>query len=123
MVFTENGKKSRNKEIKNYINVLVAVDIVYRWFLCKDFFRWLSDNGYDWVTKCKRNTALFKLSGYDWNGELRYVPVNPGKLLALVYEQLIGTGKAGEIASVSIPDIYIKMPKMMPNKKDVMVRK
>jgi len=28
MVFTENGKKSRNKEIKNYINVSVAVDIV-----------------------------------------------------------------------------------------------
>lgn len=28
MVFTENGKKSRNKEIKNYINVSVAVEVV-----------------------------------------------------------------------------------------------
>lgn len=27
MGFTENGKKSRNKEIKNYINVSVVVDI------------------------------------------------------------------------------------------------
>lgn len=98
----------------------VAMD---RWFLCKDFFRWLSDNGYDWVTKCKRNTALFKLSGYDWNGNPRYVPVNPGKLLAIVYEQLIGTGKAGQISSVSIPDIYIKLPQMMPNKKGILVRK
>ncbi len=28
MVFTENGKKPRNKEIKNYINVSVAVEVV-----------------------------------------------------------------------------------------------
>jgi hypothetical protein len=28
MVFTGNDKKSRNKEIKNYINVSVVVDIV-----------------------------------------------------------------------------------------------
>jgi hypothetical protein len=28
MVFTENSKKTRNKEIKNYINVSVAVEVV-----------------------------------------------------------------------------------------------
>ncbi len=49
--------------------------------------------------------------------------MNPGKLLAIVYDQLIGTGKAGELASVSIPDIYIKLPKNMPNQKGIMVRK
>jgi hypothetical protein len=67
---------------------------INRWFLCKDFFQWLRDNGYDWVTKCKKNTALFQLIGTDWNGKPRYVPVNPGKLLTIVYSQLIETGKA-----------------------------
>jgi hypothetical protein len=80
----------------------VAMD---RWFLCKDFFQRLNSNG------------------YDWNGKPRYVPVNPGKLLAMMYNQLIGTGKAGEIASVSIPDIFIKLPEMRPNKKGIMKRK
>ena len=98
----------------------VAMD---RWFLCKDFFQWLNSNGYDWVTKCKRNTALYQLSGTDWNGKPRYSPVNPGKLLAIVYNQLIKTGKPGDLASVSIPDIYIKLPEMKPNKKSKMVRK
>jgi hypothetical protein len=98
----------------------VAMD---RWFLCKDFFQWLNSKGYDWVTKCKKNTALYQLSGTDWNGKPRYSPVNPGKLLAIVYNQLIETGKAGEIASVSIPDIYIKLPEMRSNKKGKLVRK
>lgn len=104
----------------SHARLWVAMD---RWFLCKDFFQWLSSNGYDWVTKCKRNTALYQLSSTDWNSKPRYVPVNPAKLLAIVYNQLIGTGKAGELASVSIPDIYIKLPEMRPNKKGIMVRK
>lgn len=91
--------------------------------MCKDFFQWLSANSYDWVTKCKGNTALYQPSGTDWNGKPRYVPVNPGKLLAMVYNQLIETGKTGEIASVSILDIFIKLPEMRPNKKGIMVRK
>lgn len=94
-----------------------------RWFLCKDFFQWLNSNDYDWVTKCKRNTALYQLRGSDWNGKSRYSPVNPGKLLAIVYNKLIETGKAGQIASVSIPDIYIKLPEMEPNKKGKLVKK
>ncbi len=81
----------------------VAMD---RWFLCKDFIQWLNSNGYDCVTKCKKNTVLFQLSGTDWKGKPRY----PGKLLAIVYNQLIENGKAGEIASVSIPNIFIKLP-------------
>jgi len=40
-----------------------------------------------------------------------------------VYNQLIKNGKAGEIASISISDIYIKLPEMRPNKKGIMVRK
>jgi hypothetical protein len=35
----------------------VAMD---RWYLCKDFFNFLLANQFDWVTKAKRNTALYK---------------------------------------------------------------
>jgi hypothetical protein len=31
-----------------------------RWFLCKKLFIWLSDRNFDWVTKAKRNTVLFR---------------------------------------------------------------
>lgn len=35
----------------------VAMD---RWYLCKNFFSFLEENNFDWVTKAKRNTALFR---------------------------------------------------------------
>jgi hypothetical protein len=35
----------------------VAMD---RWYLCKDFFAFLESHQFDWVTKAKRNTALFR---------------------------------------------------------------
>lgn len=98
----------------------VAMD---RWFLCKDLFQWLVANNFDWVTKCKRNTALYQLSGYDWNNNPRYSPVKPAQLLAKVYPTLIKTGKPGECASISIPDIYIKLPELKPNKKGTLVKK
>ena len=78
----------------------VAMD---RWFLCKDLFQWLVANNFDWVTKCKRNTALYQLSGYDWNNNPRYSPVKPAQLLAKVYPTLIKTGKPGECASMMHP--------------------
>ncbi|WP_245280929.1 transposase [Desulfitobacterium hafniense] len=102
------------------VRLWVAMD---RWFLCKDFFQWLNSNGFDWVTKCKRNTALYQLSGYDWNNNPRYSPVNPRQLLEKVYPILIKTGKPGECVSISIPDIYIKLPVMKPNKKGRLVKK
>lgn len=98
----------------------VAMD---RWFLCKDLFQWLHSNNFDWVTKCKRNTALFQLSGYDWNNNPRYSPIKPAQLLTKVYPRLIKTGKLGECVSISIPDIYIKLPVMKPDKKGKLVKK
>lgn len=102
------------------VKLWVAMD---RWFLCKDLFQWLVSNSFDWVTKCKRNTALYQLSGYNWNNTPRYSPVKPALLLAKVYATLINTGKPGECVSVSIPDIYIKLPVMKPNKKGNLVKK
>ena len=98
----------------------VAMD---RWFLCKDLFQWLVSNNFDWVTKAKRNTALYQLSGYDWNNNPRYFPVNPSQLLAKVYQRLIRTGKPGECVSIGIPDIYIKLPKVKQNKNVKLVKK
>ncbi len=31
-----------------------------RWFLCKKFLVWLAFQDFDWVTKAKRNTVLFR---------------------------------------------------------------
>jgi hypothetical protein len=98
----------------------VAMD---RWFLCKELFQWLTSNNFDWVTKCKRNTALYQLSGIDWNGKKRFSPVNPAQLLSKVYPQLMKSGKGGECVSVSIPDIYIKLPEMQMNKKGKWAKK
>ncbi|MGL6121389.1 MAG: transposase [Fusobacteriaceae bacterium] len=102
------------------VKLWVAMD---RWFLCKDFFQWLNSNNFDWVTKCKRNTALYQLSSYDWNGKPRYSPVKPSILLSQVYEQLLRSGKGGECVSVNIPDIYIKLPVLVENKKGTIVKK
>jgi len=83
----------------------------------------LNSNNFDWVIKCKRNTALYQLSGYDWNNTPRYFPVKLAQLLAKVYPILIEMGKPGECVSISIPDIYIKLPVMKPNKKGRLVKK
>jgi hypothetical protein len=44
-------------------------------------------------------------------------------LLAKVYQRLIRTGKPGECVSISIPDIYIKLPKVKQNKNVKLVKK
>lgn len=124
-----NGKLTKIELAKNMllslreitsVRLWVAMD---RWFLCKELFQWLNSNNFDWVTKCKRNTALYQLNGTDWKGKPRYSPVKPGTLLALHYAQLVKNGKPGECSALNIPDIYIKLPVMKPNKKGSLVRK
>ena len=44
-------------------------------------------------------------------------------MLAKVYQRLIRTGKPGECVSISIPDIYIKLPKVKQNKNVKLVKK
>lgn len=134
-IWVQNKEKSANAKITKIdlakdmllslrevtsVKLWVAMD---RWFLCKDLFQWLKSKNFHWVTKCKRNTALYKQSGSDWKGNPRYSPVKPGQLLALYYVQLIKNGKPGECSALSIPDIYIKLPVMKPNKKGKMVKK
>jgi hypothetical protein len=56
----------------------VAMD---RWYLCKDFFNFLEQHSFDWVTKAKRNTALFRKEIHPLTGRERFVPVNPRVLI------------------------------------------
>lgn len=88
----------------NSARVWVAMD---RWFLCKKFFIWLAEQKFDWVTKAKRNTVLFR-KVYDpiLRKEI-YVKLNPGYLLREVYPKL---HVLGSDAILSIPNIYIKLP-------------
>ena len=101
------------------VRLWIAMD---RWFLCKELFQWLNSKNFDLVTKCKRNTALYQLSGTDWKGNPRYSPVKPGQLLALNYSQLVKSGNASQCSALNIPDIYIKLQVMKPNKQGKMVK-
>ncbi len=59
---------------------------------------------FDWVTKVKRNIARFR-------------SVNPSMLIAQIYSKLLTVEKPKECVSVSIPDVYIKLPVLAKTKK------
>ena len=95
----------------NDARVWVAMD---RWFLCKKFLRWLMDHNFDWATKAKRNTVLFrKIYDHSLKKE-KYVKLNPRELLREVYPKLRIMGNESWI---SITDIYIKIPDETVTKK------
>jgi hypothetical protein len=97
----------------------VAMD---RWYLCKDFFHFLSQHSFDWVTKAKRNTALFRKEIHPLTKWERYVPVNPAMLIKEVFPVLSQKDSPG-LAGISIPDMYMKMPRMVTNRKGKQVQK
>lgn len=82
----------------------VAMD---RWFLCKKFLRWLMDQRFDWVTKAKRNTVLYRKVYDPVLKKECYLKLNPRQLLREVHPKLRLLGKG---FTISIPDIYIKIP-------------
>lgn len=88
----------------NKARLWVAMD---RWFLCKKFLKWLMDQKFDWVTKAKRNTVLFRKIYDPVLGKVHYVKLNPKQLLREVYPRIRVLGKG---SALSIPDIYIKIP-------------
>ena len=88
----------------NNARLWVAMD---RWFLCKKFLKWLMDEKFDWVTKAKRNTVLFRKVYDPVLEKEHYVKLNPKQLLREVYPRIRVLGKGSVL---SIPDIYIKIP-------------
>lgn len=97
----------------------VAMD---RWYLCKQFFSFLEANNFDWVTKAKRNTALFRKEIEPGTRRERYVPLTPVMLIREVFKQLTSKKKSG-LVSISIPDIYMKRPYTAVNRKGKQVTK
>ncbi len=88
----------------NPSKVWVAMD---RWFLCKKFLVWLVDYQFDWVTKAKRNTVLYRKVYDPVVNKETFVKLNPSFLLREVYPKLRVLGKG---TVLGIPDIYIKLP-------------
>jgi len=97
----------------------IAMD---RWFLCKDFFNFLINNNFDWVTKAKRNTALYRKEIENLTNRERFVPIKPFILIKEVFLKLKSMPTTG-VAGISIPNIYMKMPYKQVNKKGKTVTK
>ena len=104
-----------------YTGILwVAMD---RWFLCKEFFNWLTDHQYDWVTKAKRNTALYRKEIENITGRERFIPIKPSTLIKEVFFKLLISGTKNELSAISIPNIYIKLPYRIVGKRGKEVTK
>lgn len=88
----------------NGAKVWIAMD---RWFLCKRFLVWLVSHNFDWVTKAKKNTILFRKTFDPILGRETYAKINPKQLLREVYPKLYVTGNS---STISLPDIFIKLP-------------
>nr|WP_311547877.1 transposase [Paenibacillus baekrokdamisoli] len=96
----------------------VAMD---RWYLCKDFFVFLQEHSFDWVTKAKRNTALHRKITVPGRRD-RYVPVTARQLIQDTYKRLSTSSKKG-IFAISVSDIYMKIPYLAEGRKGQLVTK
>jgi hypothetical protein len=97
----------------------VAMD---RWYLCKNFFVFLEAHPFDWVTKAKRNTALFRKVMEPCTGRERYVPLSPVMLIREVFQSLVRQAPSG-LVSIAISDIYMKQPYIVTTRKGKQVTK
>lgn len=97
----------------------VAMD---RWYLCKAFFAFLEAHQFDWVTKAKRNTALYRKVMEPCTGRERYVPMTPVMLIREVFRDLLSQASSG-LVSISIPNMYMKQPHSVANRKGEVVIK
>ncbi|UJF35761.1 transposase [Paenibacillus hexagrammi] len=82
----------------------------------------LESNQFDWVTKAKRNTALFRREIEPLTRRERYVPLTPNMLIREVFKKLTSHRTSG-LVSIAIPDIYMKQPYTVTNRKGKQVTK
>jgi hypothetical protein len=71
----------------------IAMD---RGYLCKEFFVFLMAHRFDWVTKAKRNTALYQRVIESRTRRERFVPVTPVMLIKAVFKELLKLGSSGK---------------------------
>ena len=105
--------KQMLKDIRSLTSARLFVTMD-RWFLCKRFLVWLTAQGFDWVTKAKRNTVLFRRMYDPALGKEVYTKVNPSLLLREIYPML-RLRKKGQ--SMGLPAIYMKLPYEMTTRK------
>ncbi|QUH27271.1 transposase [Serpentinicella alkaliphila] len=103
-----------------YTGVLwVAMDPVFM----QRLFNWLTDHQYDWVTKAKRNTALYRKEIENITGRERFIPVKPSMLIKEVFFKLLISSAKDKVSAISIPNIYIKLPYRLVGKQGKVVTK
>lgn len=60
-----------------------------RWYFSKSFLLQCESENFDWVTKAKRNTQLFRRMIEPGTGRERFVPIRPNDLIQEVYPALM----------------------------------
>lgn len=90
--------------------------VMDRWYFSKPFLLQCESENFDWVTKAKRNTQLFRRMIEPGTGRERFVPIRPRDLIREVYPLLRTQGNV-DVASVVCENIYIKMPKVSVNRR------
>lgn len=90
--------------------------VMDRWYLSKPFLQQCASANFDWVTKAKRNTQLFRRMIEPGTGRERFVPIRPKDLIRDVYPLLMAQTNV-DVASVACGNIYMKMPKASVNRR------
>jgi hypothetical protein len=90
--------------------------VMDRWYLSKSFLRQCESLQFDWVTKAKRNTQLFRRVIEPGTGRERFVPIQARDLIREVFP-LLRLQQHKEVASVACPNIDLKMPVERINRK------
>ena len=89
--------------------------VMDRWYFSKPFLLQCESANFDWVTKAKRNTQLFRRMVEPGTGRERFVPIRPKDLIREVYPMLIAQANV-DVASVACENIDLKMPKASVNR-------
>lgn len=82
--------------------------VMDRRYFSKAFLLQCESENFDWVTKAKRNTQLFRRMIEPGTGRERFVPIRPKDLIREVYPMLMAQTHV-DIASVACENIYVKM--------------
>ncbi len=90
--------------------------VMDRWYFSKPFLLQCESANFDWVTKAKRNTRLFRRVIEPGTGRERFVPIRPKDLIREVYPLLMAQTNV-DVASVACENIYLKMPKASVNRR------
>ena len=90
--------------------------VMDRWYFSKPFLLQCESANFDWVTKAKRNTQLFRRMIEPGTGRERFVPLRPKDLIREVYPMLMAQTNV-DVASVACENIYLKMPKVSVNRR------